>query len=203
MIYMVASNLESEMGAASMDIAEMIQSGVDVNKTNVVIFTGGASQWKSDVPSDKNYVLRLDGKGGLYIDGSTSDLENMGEAETLLGFLDFCSENYKTDHNMLIFWDHGAGPVYGYGVDEVYKNDTMTYSEMSAAMSASSFSGKNKLDLVGFDACLMASLEYANLFSDYADYMVASQEIEPGLGWDYYSLSEFNSSSKPKRSLRA
>ena len=199
MIYMVASNLESEMGAASLDINEMIQSGVDTSKTNVVIFTGGASQWKSDVPSDKNYVLRLDGKGGLNIDGSTSDLENMGESGTLLGFLDFCGENYKADHYTLIFWDHGAGPVYGYGVDEVYHNDIMTYTEMSNAMAASPFSGKNKIDLVGFDACLMASIEYANLFSSYADYMVASQEIEPGLGWDYSFLSEYNSTSKPEK----
>nr|MCR5105438.1 hypothetical protein [Eubacterium sp.] len=199
MIYMVASNLESEMGAASMDISEMIKSGVDVSKTNVVIFTGGASQWKSDVPSDKNYVFRLDGKGGLYTDGSTSDLENMGEAETLLGFLDFCGENYKADNYTLIFWDHGAGPVYGYGLDEVYQNDIMTYTEMSSAMAASPFSSKNKLDLVGFDACLMASIEYANLFSSYADYMVASQEVEPGLGWDYSFLDEYNSTSKPTK----
>ena len=198
MIYMIGSNLESEAGAASLDLSEMIGSGVDTSKTNVVIFTGGASQWKFDVSSDKNYVVRVEGNKGYYLDGETSDIANMGEAGTLLGFLDFCTKNYKANHYSLIFWDHGSGPVYGYGVDELHKNDTMTYAELEAAMSASDFGKKKKLDFVGFDACLMASIEFADLFSDYADYMVASQEVEPGMGWNYSFLDTYNETSDPK-----
>ena len=103
MIYMIGSNLESEAGAASLDLSEMIGSGVDTSKTNVVIFTGGASQWKFDVSSDKNYVVRVEGNKGYYLDGETSDIANMGEAGTLLGFLDFCTKNYKANHYSLIF----------------------------------------------------------------------------------------------------
>ena len=198
MIYMVGSDLESKAGAATFDIAEMMASGVDTSKTNVVIFTGGCSQWMSDISSDKNYVMRLD-KSGLIEDGATSSINNMGDPNTLLGFLNFCTENYKSDHYTLIFWDHGCGPVYGYGVDELHSNDTLTYPEMEAALVASDFDSKNKIDLVGFDACLMASIEYADLFSSYADYMVASQEVEPGLGWDYSFLNTYNSTSDPKK----
>ncbi len=198
MIYMIGSNLESEAGAASMDLSEMIGSGVDTSKTNIVIFTGGASQWKFDVSSDKNYVVRVEGSKGYYLDGETEDINNMGDPGTLLGFLNFCTKNYKADHYSLIFWDHGSGPVYGYGLDELHKNDTMTYAELAAAMSASDFNKKNKLDFVGFDACLMASVEYATLFSDYAKYMVASQEVEPGMGWNYSFLNTYNTTSDPK-----
>ena len=153
MIYMVGSDLESKAGAATFDIAEMMASGVDTSKTNVVIFTGGCSQWMSDISSDKNYVMRLD-KSCLIEDGATSSINNMGDPNTLLGFLNFCTDNYKSDHYTLIFWDHGCGPVYGYGVDELHSNDTLTYPEMEAALVASDFDSKNKIDLVGFDACL-------------------------------------------------
>ena len=32
---------------------------------------------------------------------------------------------------------------------------------------------------------------------DYADYMVSSQEVEPGAGWDYGFLEKYNSTSDP------
>lgn len=42
-----------------------------------------------------------------------------------------------------------------------------------------------KFDLIGFDACLMATAEIASLLKPFARYMVASQEVELGTGWDY------------------
>ena len=39
--------------------------------------------------------------------------------------------------------------------------------------------------MVGFDACLMATLETGLMLNDYADYMLASEETEPGIGWYY------------------
>ncbi|MCR5214343.1 MAG: leucine-rich repeat protein [Eubacterium sp.] len=191
MIYMVGSNLESENGCASWDLAEMIQSDYNRDDINVVVFTGGCSQWKIDISSDKNYVMRLADGDGVYMDGETDQLYNMGDPETLLGFLNFCKENYNSENYGLILWDHGAGPVYGYGADEIYKNDLLTYEEMSQAMASSAFGNKG-LSFVGFDACLMASVEYAKLFEPYTDYLIASQEVEPGMGWDYSFLGNVN-----------
>jgi hypothetical protein len=48
--------------------------------------------------------------------------------------------------------------------------------------------GVEKLDLVGFDACLMATYETAATMAPLADRMVASEELEPGHGWDYGSV---------------
>ena len=42
-----------------------------------------------------------------------------------------------------------------------------------------------KFDFIGFDACLMATLENALILSDNADYLIASEETEPGTGWYY------------------
>lgn len=42
-----------------------------------------------------------------------------------------------------------------------------------------------KFDLIGFDACLMATIEIASSLKDFAHIMVGSQEVELGTGWDY------------------
>jgi hypothetical protein len=42
-----------------------------------------------------------------------------------------------------------------------------------------------QFELAGFDACLMSTMETAAALTPYARYLVASQELEPGTGWDY------------------
>ncbi len=42
-----------------------------------------------------------------------------------------------------------------------------------------------KFSCICFDACLMAMLEIANVIKNYSDFMIASQEIELGAGYDY------------------
>lgn len=50
------------------------------------------------------------------------------------------------------------------------------------------------LDLIGFDACLMSMVETAYALRKTADFMVASEELEPFNGWNYRSiLAELNS----------
>ena len=109
----------------------------------------------------------------------------MGESATLSEFLEYSHKNFPADRYALIMWDHGNGPVMGYGKDTKYKNDALLLKEMSDALNDSPFNGENKLAFVGFDACLMASAELAVVFSDYADFMISSQEIEPFFGWNY------------------
>ena len=110
-------------------------------------------------------------------------------------FLDFSYNNYPSDNYSLIFWNHGGGPIYGYGVDEQY-NDVLYLHELKWAMKNSPFKTK-KLSFVGFDACLMATLETAQVFAPYANYFVASEEIEPGAGWNYGFLSAYSANSNP------
>jgi hypothetical protein len=43
----------------------------------------------------------------------------------------------------------------------------------------------NKLDVLGFDCCLMGMVETAYAFRDVAKIFVGSEELEPGTGWDY------------------
>jgi hypothetical protein len=49
--------------------------------------------------------------------------------------------------------------------------------------------GRLKLDIIGFDACLMAMYEVGSTLAPYAHYLLASELLEPGHGWDYASLA--------------
>ena len=90
----------------------------------------------------------------------------------------------------MIFWNHGAGSILGFGADENFNYDGLYLYEMADAF-LNSYDGQ-KFDIVGFDACLMASIEMASVLEPYSKYMVASEEVEPGGGWNYeYYFSAF------------
>lgn len=192
MIYMVGSDLESKYAAASMDIEEMINSKADFENVNVLVYTGGAKQWHLDsIPADKNAIFKVTSSGIEKLE--EYDRLSMGDPESLTFFMDYVYENYKAEKYSLILWDHGGGPLYGYGVDEYDKRNYMLLSELKEALEKSEFDANNRLEFIGFDACLMSTAEIAYVLSDYADYMIASQEVEPGAGWDYNFLKDISS----------
>lgn len=115
----------------------------------------------------------------------------MGDPLTLSSFLNYGFDFFPADSYSLILWDHGGGPVLGYGVDENFR-DLLTLDELSEALEDSVGAHMTKLEWIGFDACLMSSLEVASVLAPYANYMIASQETEPGWGWNYDFLSELS-----------
>ena len=195
MCYMVGSNLETDGACASTDICEMIDSGLDFSKVNVLVYLGGAQTWHLDgIPQDRNCVIQLT-EGGYTIVGETSGHDDTGDPEVFSDFLNWCCENYPADQYGLICWDHGGGPVFGYGSDEFNDDDGLSMAEFRTAMDSTQFNSENKLAFIGYDACLMASLEVADLWKDYADYLIASTESELGDGWDYSFLSVMNTTT--------
>ena len=158
MVYMIGSNLESSLGAASNDIAEMEDSGIDFSESNLILYTGGSTRWQSDIPCDRNSILDLSRDQDDRIIASTEKNADMGAKETLTSFVNFCTEYYPAEHAALILWDHGGGPLWGYGADELFGGDGLLLSEMQLAMDATDFAGIRDLDFVGFDACMTAGI---------------------------------------------
>ena len=180
MVYMIGSDLESQSGMATADLNEMLYAGINNKNVNVIVQTGGAKRWKNSVMNAKK-VQRwtITGKGiGLLEENKSTP---MTDEEQLADFIQYCTKKAPADRNILIFWDHGGGSVSGYGHDELYPNDTMNIGEIARALKTC---GK-KFDFIGFDTCLMATLETAIAIEPYADYMIASEESEPGTGWYY------------------
>ena len=198
MVYMIGSDLESKYGNATLDIAEMEASGLNPEKANLLLYTGGCRSWKSEIPSSKNCILDMSLPAEKRIVASTETSADMGSPETLSSFINFCTTNYPAEHYMLILWDHGAGPLRGYGNDELFGGDSLLLSEMKEAIQATIFGKGKKLDLVGFDACLMGCYENMAMWRSFAKYYVASEELEPGNGWDYHFLNVFNTETDPR-----
>ncbi len=191
LIYMVGSDLEARSGAGSDDLKEIENSGVDLNRANVLVYAGGTPKWHNEIASsESNTILQLKDNGFEKV--STTKLSNMGEADTLLEFLDYAYKNYPSKSFSLIMWDHGNGPVIGYGKDMLFDNDSLTLNEMKNALERSAFKDDNKFEWVGFDACLMSSVELVCVWDDYANYLIASQEVEPAFGWNYSFLKDYN-----------
>ena len=113
---------------------------------------------------------------------------NTGDPIVLQRFISESIKAYPAAHYSLIISDHGASWP-GVGGDESADHDSLTLAELDQAIGAGlADAGVDKLDLLGFDACLMATFEVASTMAAHADRMVASQELEPGHGWDYRSL---------------
>lgn len=191
MIYCVGSNLESEYGAASADIEEMLAADINTEKNKVLIYTGGSRSWVNPAVSSSENAVFLVGEDDIQ-EVKAFSLASMGTSSSLTSFINYSTQNYPADRYSLILWDHGSGPLEGYGNDELFSNDNLTMSELDAALGASAFFDENKLEMIGFDACLMGSIETAWFLRDYAEYFVASQELEPGEGWDYTFLEKLN-----------
>jgi len=181
LVYMCGTDLESNGGFATKDLQEMIAADLGQN-VNLLVFTGGCKRWQNNqVSSAKNQIYQIR-DGGLDLRCETGTLQPMTNPATLSGFIQWGAQNYPADRYELIFWDHGGGSVSGYGYDEVNpRSGSMTLDGIAKALK----NGGVRFDFVGFDACLMATLETALVAEPYADYLIASEETEPGCGWYY------------------
>lgn len=191
MVYLLGTDLESRGGMASMDLQEMLDADLSEN-VNIVIETGGTAVWKNDVMSSKTNQRFLINSEGLSLIEKDLGKKSMVDPNTLTDFIKYSESNYPADRYFLVMWDHGGGSVTGYGYDEHFKGDTMTLDEIERAL----FNSGCEFDFIGFDACLMATLETAFVVEPYADYLIASEELEPGIGWYYTGwLNEISKNS--------
>ncbi|MBQ3405213.1 MAG: peptidase C11, partial [Oscillospiraceae bacterium] len=181
MVYMCGTDLESKYGMGTSDINEMASADIGKN-VNIIVFTGGCRAWKNDVFSTSvNQIYKVE-KGGVRCLVKDAGNSSMTNPANLASFIQFCNSNFPANRNELIFWDHGGGSLSGYGHDEKYPSSgSMSLKGIREALTSA---GCN-FDFIGFDACLMATTENAIMLAPFADYMIASEETEPGVGWYY------------------
>lgn len=99
------------------------------------------------------------------------------ELDRSVGFLDLI--NYMSQDKRGICWDNSTG--------NYLTNQKLAYALKTVC---ANYLNGNKFSIIGFDACLMAMLEVANIAKSYAHIMIGSQEVELGTGWDYSKVLE-------------
>ncbi|MBP3294949.1 MAG: peptidase C11, partial [Lachnospiraceae bacterium] len=181
MVYMCGTDLESKYGMATNDLKEMSDATLS-DQVNIIAYTGGCRQWKTNGISNSTNQIWQVKKGGMNLLEENMGNGAMTDPANLTAFIKYCAENYPANRQMLIFWDHGGGSLSGYGYDETHASSgSMTLSGIQSALK----NAGEKFDFIGFDACLMATVETDLMISNYADYIIASEETEPGVGWYY------------------
>ncbi len=108
---------------------------------------------------------------------------NMSAPESLASFVKWGMDNYPAEHYMLIISDHGDG--WKGAAQDWSHNGWMSTPDIESGLKQAREQTGKKIDVLGFDACLMASAEVAHQLKDEVDFLVASQEVEGGAGWEY------------------
>lgn len=180
--YVNGSDLETQSGEATGDISEIIDG--DYNEdVRFVIQTMGTKRWDKalGIASDRSQRYLVKENKLELVDDSLGQLDCTKE-ETLFDFIKWGTEKYPADRYILHFWNHGGGPVIGFGVDEFQSQDaSLTIDEMRSAIKKSGVF----FDFVSMDCCIMSCLEVCYALADCCDYVILSEDFESGLGWDY------------------
>lgn len=181
MVYMCGTDLESRSSMGTYDLQEMLNAEFG-DHINLLVYTGGCKGWKNSIVSSSvNQIWQIKNGQMTCLEKDLGSVP-MVDPGTLSGYIQYCAENFPASRYELILWDHGGGSVSGYGYDEKFASSgSMDLAGVNTALKAAGV----KFDFIGFDACLMATAETAMVAAQYADYLVASEETEPGVGWYY------------------
>jgi len=200
MIYIAADN--NLDGYDDLDIDE-IRNGINSSynsHVNIIVLQdkSGSNDSAMYRIAPDTYERLDDGDSGT---GHTSSLGevNTGDPAVLSDFISHCKTNFPADRYMLIIWNHGDGTrkksssysdsSYTEVTKAIAEDDTSSdilyIDEVQQAVSANFGGARPKIDAIGFDACLMGTIEVACELKDLASYMCASMASEWGYGWDY------------------
>lgn len=198
MIYMVGSNLETELGLGSRDLSGIEYDKIKENDMHVLLMAGGTKSWYNNyINPNSTCIYELTENG--YEAVEDKGLISMGKSSTLSSFLEYSYNKYKTGKYDLIIWDHG-GAVDGSSYDDLFREgfgkDNLKLDELNSALSSSPFNKNNKLETVLYRTCLNSTIETANAIKDYANYMIASEEVTLGLSYGASALAFLNEVKK-------
>ncbi len=189
LVYMTADNdLEP---FALQDLTEMMQVG-SAQGFNLVVQVDRAVGYAEDpIGGLPNFT---DTKRVQVLQGSLSELQDLGEQDmadpnTLADFVAWGLQNFPADRTALFMWDHGGGWT-GFGLDEGSGGNLLSLPAILQGVSQGRAAVQAKpFNIIGFDACLMATYEVAVSLEPHAEYLVASEEVEPGHGWDWTAMN--------------
>jgi len=195
-IYLAAdNNLDS---AATSDINEILRGGVPENVTVLMLVDraklgeyGSFGEIEGLAPHSTAKWLRITSKG-------LEELEDLGEINTadpatVRMFVQRLGEE-PAQRRAVVFWDHGSSFTFGADDSARDPNSSMSVADIAAQFRVDprdKASDYARFDLIGFDACLMSSLEALAEFQPIAPLYVGSAELEPGDGWNYEALFSF------------
>jgi hypothetical protein len=122
--------------------------------------------------------------------------------------LQWAASTFPSKKLMLILWNHGNGILdeprpANRGILYDFTNETYLNNQQldSVLKDFTTNTLKKKIDIIGMDACLMASFEVAYQIKEYAKILIASENIEHVPGWHYKNFLSFLAQSPSAQAL--
>ncbi|MCT4640570.1 MAG: choice-of-anchor J domain-containing protein [Bacteroidales bacterium] len=158
------------------------------------------------VPGMINYIVLYDSddddKDGIYYVEKDPEGENntiiskristqfgvdprLSDWNVLSKFMRWTAEQFPARNYALTMWDHGNGIFRGEEAAVRSFVGNMNLWDMDKALKEFNDYTKKKLEIVGFDLCLLGQAETVYQLKDLTNYVIASEKTEPGDGWDY------------------
>jgi hypothetical protein len=194
--FMVFLNADNNLDAFGVDdLEEMVRGGGSSDFMNIVCLLD-----RENLPAKLYHVT----KDGAKVIGEPGEVD-MGSYKEFVKFVVSTAEAFPAKHYCTVMWNHGSGwkdindgVIKGISYDDESGNHittnqlTLAFNEIKKAL------GK-KIDVFCFDACLMQMMEVAYALKDGADYLIASEETEPGDGYPYEEIiAGFKKGMTPK-----
>ncbi len=182
MVFLNADNNLDSFGVG--DIEEMVKAGGSNDDINVVVLID-----REHGPATLNYVT----KDGAQVIGEPGEID-MGDYKEYVKFVVETVRAYPAKHYCSVMWNHGSGwkDAHGDIIKGISYDDQsghhITTNELTVALDEIKAAIGKKIDVFCFDACLMQMIEVAYAIKDGADYLIASEETEPGEGYPYFEI---------------
>ena len=171
------------------DMNEMEQVGSS-DKVNVVVEAGlisgyGSMPWTGTA----RFLMKKDSDTNKVTSPALSNLGkvDMGNYQSVIDFVNWAKQTYPAKHYMLVIWNHGAGWLKSAtpGTTRGISYDDETNNHINTPQMGQILKAVGHLDVYGSDACLMQMPEVDYEIRNYVDYIVGSEETEPGDGYTY------------------
>ncbi|QDU95870.1 clostripain-related cysteine peptidase [Lignipirellula cremea] len=188
------NNLEKEALKDMEEIeAWLPESGIDV--ITLIDRSDRYDQSHDDWTEARMFHMQRDTNLSVLASPVIADLGevNMSDPEVLEAFVAAALRKYPARRHAVVLWDHGDGWSGLLSDDQAPGADAngnmLNLPDTAGALrNALRQADVPRLDLLGFDMCLMGQLETAVEFAGTADYLISSAAVAPGEGWPYRQI---------------
>ncbi|MDT8286941.1 MAG: clostripain-related cysteine peptidase [Elusimicrobiales bacterium] len=188
MVFLNSKNNLERFGLKDLNEMEMVGSS---DKVNVVVEMGRMSGFDSsdgDWKGTRRYLVQKDDNTSKVTSPVIEDLgkTDMGDWKSLAAFGKWAKQKYPAKRYIMIVWNHGAGWIKSRGLDQKgISYDDETHNHITTPQLGWALRDMGGVDVYGSDACLMQMAEVVYEIKDYTQYIVGSEETEPGDGYTY------------------
>lgn len=202
MVYMAGdNNLSEEMVTGLMGMKKCLEQTFTANIAFLAYYDTGALSFptvkcdftkKTERKGDRDFLVESGDFNFLPV--ITADRNEKTSETSIYRFVEWCvrKRKHEADNYALIFSGHGDGFQEASFLQDDHPFGFLTIPGLQRVLKSvtKKLLGNKKLSILGFDSCVMSTLEVAYEMSDVAEIMVSSQGFVPNAGWDFGRMVE-------------